>query len=71
MDKKLKGLFGYQKFEGNSKLDKLIAETESRVGIELNDEELDMVNAAGAMLGNKTDLEIELEHGKEIFKPNK
>lgn len=47
MDKTLKGLFGYQKFEGNRKLDKLIAETESRVGMELNEEELDMVNAAG------------------------
>ena len=46
MDKKLRGLFGYQKFEGNSKLDKLISETESRVGVELNDNELDMVNAA-------------------------
>lgn len=46
MDKTLKGLFGYQKFEGNSKLGKLIAETESRVGMELNEEELDMVNAA-------------------------
>lgn len=46
MDKTLKGLFAYQKFEGNSKLDKLIAETESRVGVALNDDELDMVNAA-------------------------
>lgn len=46
MDKTLKGLFAYQKFEGNSKLDKLIRETESRVGVALDDSQLDMVNAA-------------------------
>lgn len=46
MDKTLKGLFAYQKFEGNSKLDKLISETESRVGVALDDSQLDMVNAA-------------------------
>lgn len=53
MENKLKGLFGYQKFEGNSKLDKLIAETESRVGIALNDEDLDMVNAARNIPSNE------------------
>lgn len=55
MDKTLKGLFAYQKFEGNSKLDKLIAETESRVGVALNDDELDMVNAAVTRINKGTE----------------
>lgn len=55
MDKTLKGLFAYQKFEGNSKLDKLIAETESRVGVALNDDELDMVNAAVSRINKGTE----------------
>ena len=60
MDKTLKGLFAYQKFEGNSKLDKLIAETESRVGVALNDDELDMVNAAVSRII------VRSEHNDEI-----
>lgn len=63
MDKKLRGLFGYQKFEGNSKLDKLISETESRVGVELNDEQLDMVNAA------KTDPVFDLQKEEDCGRP--
>ena len=57
MENKLKGLFGYQKFEGNSKLDKLISETESRVGMVLDDSQLDMVNAAAAPVYPKEDEE--------------
>ena len=47
METKLKRLFDYQKFEGNSKLAALIAETESRCAQELSDDDLDLVNAAG------------------------
>ncbi len=52
MERKLKELFDYQRFEHNGKpdkLEKLIRETESRYGAELSDEELSMVNAAGAI----------------------
>lgn len=64
MDKKLRGLFGYQKFEGNSKLDKLISETESRVGVELNDDQLDMVNAAKGV--PDSELQLDVDCGRPI-----
>ena len=47
METKLQRLFDYQKFEGNSKLAALIADTESRCMQELSDDDLVMVNAAG------------------------
>ena len=47
MEQKIKKLFDYQRFENNSRLGKLIAETESRYAVELSDEELFMVAAAG------------------------
>ena len=47
MEKKLAKLFDYQKFEQNEKLSTLIKETEERCARELNDEDLEMVNAAG------------------------
>ncbi len=47
MEKKLKLLFDYQRFENNGKLEKIIAETESRYGGELADDDLLLVNAAG------------------------
>ena len=46
MSKNLKHLFDFQKFEGNSRLSSMIAETESRYGVgmshnlELSDDEL-------------------------------
>ncbi|MBQ0084197.1 MAG: hypothetical protein KBS52_05475 [Clostridiales bacterium] len=43
---KLKKLFDFQKFNKNPKLNHLIEETESG-GVELTDEELALVNAAG------------------------
>ena len=43
----LEKLFDFQKFENNSRLAKLISETESRYAKVLSDDELDMVNAAG------------------------
>lgn len=47
MEKKLKSLFDFQKFEGNDELAKMIAETEGRFKKALSDEELFMVSAAG------------------------
>ena len=51
MESKLSRLFDYQKFEPNSKLDKLIKDVESRYSLDdmmMSDDELGMVNAAGA-----------------------
>jgi hypothetical protein len=50
MESKLSRLFDYQKFEPNSRLDKLIKDVESRYSLEdniLSDDELGMINAAG------------------------
>ena len=47
MEKKLKKLFDYQRFEQNAKLEKLIQETESRYAKELSEEDLSLVFAAG------------------------
>lgn len=47
MEKKLKKLFDYQKFEGNAGLAALISETESRYDNELSDDDLENVAAAG------------------------
>ena len=47
MEKKLKKLFDYQRFEKNEKLEKLIRETENRYSAELSDDDLSLVNAAG------------------------
>lgn len=49
MEKKLKQLFEYQQFEQNEKLEKLIQETENRYAVELSDDDLARVNAAGAV----------------------
>ena len=46
MEKKLKKLFDYQRFEQNAKLEKLIQETESRYAKELSEEDLSLVFAA-------------------------
>lgn len=52
-DKKLKRLFDYQKFEGNSAMNFAIQSARSYINslgsgaVELSDSELDMVNAAG------------------------
>lgn len=47
MEKELKKLFDYQRFEKNERLEKLIRETESRYATELSDDDLSLVNAAG------------------------
>lgn len=61
METKLRKLFEYQRFENNSRIEKLINETESRYAAALSDDDLFMVNAAGVIpeeleeLGKTTD----------------
>lgn len=43
----LKDLFDYQRYSANEKLGSMIRETERRYRVELDDSELDSVNAAG------------------------
>lgn len=45
--KKLKSLFEFQKFENNSRLGKIISETENRYASELSDSDMENVAAAG------------------------
>lgn len=47
MKKMLYDLFDFQKFSGNQRLAKLIANTEGRYGKTLSDDELEGLNAAG------------------------
>ena len=47
MERKLKALFDYQRFEGDPRLKELIEATESYYVRQLTDEELGFVNAAG------------------------
>ena len=47
MEKKLKNIFDYHRFEQNEALERLIRDTESRYGTALTEEELDLVFAAG------------------------
>ena len=46
MEQKLKRLFDYQKFQRNSRLEAMLAEAEGRCA-EVDDEALELVNAAG------------------------
>lgn len=57
MENRLKSLFEFQKFENNSRLAKLVRDTELRYGAELTDDELSMVSAAGdvSFLMNSSD----------------
>ena len=47
MENKLRKIFEYQRFENNSRLAKIISETESRYGAELSDDDLEFIAAAG------------------------
>lgn len=47
MEKALKAMFEFQRFEQNERLGRLIAQTESRYSRALEDDELWQVNAAG------------------------
>lgn len=49
MENKMKKLFEYQRFENNARLAKLINETESRYATALDDDDLDIVAAAGVI----------------------
>ena len=49
MERKLKELFEYQRFENNPHLARLISETEA-FSVELSDDDLAFVNAAGDTL---------------------
>ena len=63
MEHKLKKLFDYQKFENNSELEALIAETRGRYAKELSDDELEMVSAAGVI--SKMDAITEIDDGED------
>lgn len=47
MEKIIKKLFDFQRFEGNERLERLISETEIKDIRELSEEELGLVSAAG------------------------
>lgn len=47
IEKKLKSLFEFQKFEKNSRMEKIISETESRYASELSDNDVANIAAAG------------------------
>lgn len=47
MENKLKSLFEFQRFAGNSRLAKMIEDTDSRYGAELSDDDIAFLNAAG------------------------
>ncbi len=55
MSNTLKNIFDYQKFESNSKLSKLIKETEERYANAVSLDELDMVVAAGKTHADEQD----------------
>lgn len=71
MENKLKNMFDYQKFEKNSRLEKLISDTESRYARELTDDDLVMVNAAGEETGKNEDETAwyNIENKARPFKP--
>lgn len=47
MENKLKNMFEYQRFSQNSRLSKIIADTEAKYASALSDDDLDFVAAAG------------------------
>ena len=47
MENKIKNMFEYQRFSGNSKLASLIADTEARFDAAISDDDLEFVSAAG------------------------
>ena len=55
MEKKLRVLFEYQRFDGSKDLDALIRETEQRNSRQLSEDELTLVNAAGEIGEMKAD----------------
>ena len=56
MEKTLKGLFDFQKFEGNSELQQVIDSVHARYATrELDLSEMEFVSAAGVPVPDKTD----------------
>ncbi len=53
MEQQIKSLFDFQLFSKNKKLAKLILETEERCIHELDDNDLEMVSAAGEQFNKK------------------
>ena len=51
MEKRLKALFDYQRFEKNSRLADIVEQTESRYKVELSDEELAQVTGGVILPG--------------------
>ena len=66
MEKKLKALFEYQRFEENARLAKLISETENDYADELSDDALGLVNAAGELLSDEASSQSEKKRHKTI-----
>lgn len=63
MENKLKSLFEFQRFEQNKRLAKLISETEARQAVEISDDDLELVAAAGdAFASNKEDEDSNKRH---------
>ena len=60
MENKLKNMFEYQRFSGNSRLAKIIAESEARCAEALSDDDLDFVAAAG-------EFDIDEDEDKDTF----
>lgn len=66
MEKVLKALFDYQRFQGNKRLDAMISETERRYeGQALADNDLELVNAAGEADNFRKKLSL-MEDGKNV-----
>lgn len=65
MEKKLKSLFEFQRFENNLRLKSLIEETEKRAAQALSDDDLWMVNAAGAPDLPESELEKQEKRSKK------
>ena len=49
MEKKLQALFGFQRFEKNPRLERIIEESEARFSRHLSEEDLQIVAAAGEL----------------------
>lgn len=60
VEKKLKKLFEYQKFEQNERITKFIAETKVHQTAEISDDDLEIVTAAGDMIAPN---ESDKDHG--------
>jgi len=66
MEKKLRSLFDFQRFQKNKRLEEVICQSQARYENALSDEQLDMVNAAGEIdLIGENDRDILMKELKE------